>query len=49
MLRWKLKFNDKKSKVLVVGKSGEGMRWKQDGNELGGGHFQISGVCFGRG
>ena len=25
-LRWKLKFNNKKSKVMVVGMSGNGMR-----------------------
>ena len=43
MLRWKLKYNDMKSKVLVVGKIGKGLRWNLIELVYA---FEYLGVCF---
>ena len=34
MVKWMMKFNRKKSKVMVVGKGGKGLKWNIDGEEL---------------
>ena len=34
MVKWMMKFNRMKSKVMVAGKCGKGLKWNIDGEEL---------------
>ena len=34
VVKWMMKFNGKKSKVMVVGKGGKGLKWNIGGEEL---------------